>query len=170
MKNLSIKTTAFVAMTILVCFIYKSHAQDSIPQWMTNPPVQKGFIFGAGVGKSSDLSNANDKARMNALNDLTYNYNGKFETFAVSCDSVLGADNKMREVVTSFKMKQHATLKGTETDKKAVDIKDEVTVVYLLLKLDVSNEVKTLQKEVDANAGLRKKMEKSGLLLKLKGL
>ena len=150
--------------------IAATYAQDSIPDWFTNLPVKKGFVFGAGVGKSTDLPIATDKARMNALTNLTYNYNQKFETFAISCDSVLGPDNKIHEVITSFKIKQQAILKGVEMDKKSVDINDDKTSVYILLKLDISDDVKALQKEVDANAALRKKMNKSGLLLKLKGL
>jgi hypothetical protein len=54
--------------------------------------------------------------------------------------------------------------------EKVVVPQDDNTQVYLLLRLDVSNDVKTLQKEVNGNAKLKKEMKKSGLLKELDGL
>ncbi len=165
-------TKASAIMVIALVFALKGTilAQDKTPDWMTQLPVKKGYVYGAGVGKSSDINMASEKARMNALQDLTNSYTGKFETFAMKCDTVLGADNKVRQVITTIRVSQKATLSGVEVVEKVVIPNDDNTQVYLLLRLDVSNNVKALQKEVNGNAKLKKEMKKSGLLKEMDGL
>jgi len=162
------------AVILVIAFAFTSMgtiiAQDKTPDWMTKLPVKKGFVYGAGVGKSTDMNMAGEKARMNALQELTNSYTGKFETFAMKCDTILGEDNKVRQVITTIRVSQKATLSGVEVVEKVVVPQDDNTQVYLLLRLDVSNDVKTLQKEVNGNAKLKKEMKKSGLLKELDGL
>jgi len=88
----------------------------------------------------------------------------------MKCDTVLGADNKVRQVITTIRVSQKATLSGVEVVEKVVIPNDDNTQVYLLLRLDVSNNVKALQKEVNGNAKLKKEMKKSGLLKEMDGL
>jgi len=170
MKFIQFKA-ASTLLLVLTFFVFRTiQAQESEPEWITKLPVKKGFVYGAGVGKSANLPMASDKARMIALTDLTKNYSGKFETFASKCDTVLGADNAIRQIVTTIKLNQQATLSGVEIEDKVVGSQDGVTVVYMLLKLDVRNDIKTIQNEVDEDTKLRKEMNSSGLMKELKGL
>jgi len=167
MKTTAKKTTALLIIALVFSFMGTIYAQNKTPDWMTQLPVKKGFVYGAGVGKSTDMSMAGEKARMNALQELTNSYTGKFETYAMKCDTVLGADNKVRQVITTIRVSQKATLTGVEVVEKVTVPQNDNTIVYLLLRLDVSNDVKTLQKEVNGNAKLKKEMKKSGLLKEL---
>ncbi len=161
-------TTAAIMIIVFIFFGTETiHAQNEIPEWITKLPSKIGYVYGAGIGKSTDLSMATKKARLIALTDLTNYYTDKFESFAIKCDTILGADNEIRQIVTSIKINQEATLIGVVEAEKAVDIQDDLTIVYLLLKLNVSADIKMLKNEVGGNSGLRKKMDKKGLLKEL---
>jgi hypothetical protein len=169
MKNL---TSSITVLTIALIFTFFGtiQAQIETPDWATTRPIKKGFVYGVGIGKSGDLPMASDKARLNALRDLTNNYNGKFETYAAKCDTILGAYNKVREVVRTIKLQQKAKLTAVEFADKKVDSQDGLTIVYTLLQLDVSDDIKLLKKEVESDKKLRRKMDEKGLLKILDGL
>ena len=167
MKTNFTKKTIIMAIAFVFSFMGAINAQNTVPEWMTNLPTKKGFVYGAGEGSSIDLPRAIDKAKIKALTELTKNYSSKFESFANKCDTVLGTDNKVSQMTVTIKSNQSATLHGVEKTDQVVSTQDSLMVVYILLKLDISNSVKMLRKEVESDAKLRKKMNKEGLLKEL---
>jgi len=170
MKTIQTKAATILVLALVFLSISNIKAQDSLPEWMTNLPVKKGYVYGAGAGKSANLSIADDKAHMDAMVDLANNYSGKFETFSLKCDTILGAGNNARQIITKVTSSQQATLTGVEVVDKIVVKQESLNVVYTLLRMDISNDIKRVQKEIEGDAALRKKMNKKGLLKDLKGL
>lgn len=163
--------TFILGAGFLICsFLGSVQAQNEAPEWYTNLPVKKGYIYGAGTGNSANLSMAYDKSRMAAKTELTKNYENKLETFALKCDTVLGSDNKVRQIITTTITSQSATLSGVEEVEKVVVSSNGTNIVYLLVRMDVSDEVKKLEKEIQSDAKLKKKLGKAGLLKELSKL
>jgi hypothetical protein len=163
--------TFILGVSILICsFLGCVQAQKQTPEWLTKLPVKKGFIYGSGTGNSANLSMAYDKSRMAAKTALTNNYENKLETFALKCDTVLGSDNKIRQIITTITTSQSATLTGVDEVEKVVVNQNETNIVYLLLRMDVSSDVKNIEKEIQSDAKLKKKLGKAGLLKELSKL
>lgn len=167
MKTKYSKSVVIMVIAFVFSIIGTINAQETIPEWITKLPIKKGFVYGAGEGISDDLPSAIDKAKIIAVTDLTKNYLRKFELFANKCDTILGADNSVTQMIITIKSNQSATLYGVEKADQVVNTNDSLVVVYILLKLDISSSVKMLKQEVESDAKLRKKMNKEGLLKEL---
>lgn len=170
MQIINKKSLAIFIIVFAFSFIGKIHAQNEIPEWIQKLPVKKGFIYGAGTGNSANLSMAYEKSSMDAKNALANNYSNKLETFAIKCDTVLGKDNQVRQIITTVTTSQSATLTGIEVVEKVVVSENGSNKVYLLLRMDVSADVKKLEKQIHSDAKLRKKLDKAGLLKELSRL
>jgi hypothetical protein len=170
MNTIRVKTFFFGVGILVFSFLGCVQAQNEAPEWLTNLPVKKGIIYGSGTGNSTNLSMAYDKSRMAAKTALTNNYENKLETFALKCDTVLGSDNKIRQIITTIKTSQSATLTAVEEVEKFVVSENGTNIVYLLLRMDVSSDVKNIEKEIHSDAKLKKKLGKAGLLKELSKL
>ena len=73
------------------------------------------------------------------------------------------------DVAHLYYLPQYLSVYKILADKK-VDSQDGLTIVYILLQLDVSDDIKLLKNEVERDKKLRRKMDEKGLLKILDGL
>lgn len=167
------KKIAFSIVCIFVSFCYNVNAQtDSVvvPDWYINIPVEKGRVFEVAIGESRDEVMAIKKARNVALEKLSKAYKMRFDGFVAVCDSLLGANNEAGPIITAQIKSQLEYLSGVEDAKEKVFHVNGNYTCYILLQKSIVEDVKSIQKEIDANKDLKKQMKEKGLLKQLSKL
>jgi hypothetical protein len=170
--NMKIYKMKLIQM-VIVAFMLIAPAIHSVaqelPEWANKLPVEKGFVFGVGRAESSDMMMVKRMAIMNAQSDLVNHYTDKFEVFASHCDTLLGADNKIRTVVTTIHSEKQAVLDNVIIqDEKMYQSKSGGYIYYVLIKMDINDQINKVKNEMEGNSELKKQMEDKGLTKELK--
>jgi hypothetical protein len=162
-----------ILILISIVFLSSIHAikAQEMPEWANKLPQKKGYVYGVGRGESVDMTMAKRKAESDAKADLVNHYANKFEVFALQCDTLLGADNSIRAVVTTIQSHKEAVLDQVEmVEEKMYKAENGGYVFYLLVRMNVQQEVDNLKNQVEQNSDLKNKMKEKGLLKELKNM
>lgn len=163
--------TVLFSMLILSTFSFKCLLGQEIPDWVNKLPQKKGYVYGVARGESVDMTMAKRKALLDAKADLVNHFANKFEVFAMQCDTLLGADNSIRAVVTTIQSHKEAVLDQVEiVEEKMYKTENGGYVFYLLVRMNVQQEVDNLKNQVEQNSDLKNKLKEKGLLKELKNL
>lgn len=157
MKNIS----RIVIFAITCLFAHESTAQNA-PSWFEQIPQKTGYLYASAKAESADQSMAHKKARTIALGELTKNYIGKMDDFAKTCDTIVG-DNNIRKITSALKTEHQARLVNIEEVDKVIDNSDNRTVCYLLIRIEIKEDIKQLKKAISEDKVLKKKSNKDRL-------
>lgn len=126
------KKFLFIAILISSFGCNAQEANDSIPEWFSNPPTSSRKFYGAGEGVSNYLDIAEKKAIMNANLRLAEQVNTpKKKEIKSKTKTVSGQDNESTIQRTILEAK----LKGVTVIKKSVIQKGDKYYVYILSEM-----------------------------------
>lgn len=151
-----------ILASILLTFGLISNAQTAAPDWSKQTPQRSGYLYAVGVAKSSDASMAHKKARTIALTELSKNYSKHFESISKTCDTI-AISNNIRTVISTMKTEHEASFVGVEEVEKVLDDSGDLLQVYLLIRIEIKDDIKTLKKAISEDKTLSKKSSKARL-------
>ncbi len=159
-----------LAGLVLIGSYHTINAQE-MPDWANKLPQKKGYVYGVGRGESADMMIAKRKALLDAKADLVNHYANKFEVFAMQCDTLLGADNSIRSVVTTIQSHKETVLDNVEiVEEKMYKSENGQYIFYLLIRMNVQDDVEKLKSQVEQDNDLKNKLKEKGLLRELKNM
>lgn len=131
--------------------IQSAGVANNIPVWFFQTPIQEGFLFGTGTGKSKDLSMAKEKALTEAQGKIAESVGGKVtkqtKTFKTEAGSNVIENNR----TVTKKTATNVDFTGAEVREVVVNLEQGGFYrVFVLASLPLGENNQVLKQQMDA--------------------
>jgi hypothetical protein len=157
------------AIIILLFIIPLTTFCQSLPGWISNPPVSNEKFYAVGVGSSIDAITAERKAKMNASVSLAEQVEPAVVTITTKLVPVLRGNKILTEKVNVTRKTVSATLNNTSTSEVFRQEEENGNhKVYVLMEMPKKEITRSLIAEIEKDKELLQALSKSKEYKKLK--
>lgn len=124
---------------------------NNIPVWFFQTPVQEGFLFGTGTGKSKDLGMAKEKALTEAQGKIAESVGGKVTKQTKTFKTEAGSNVIENNSTITKKTAINVDFTGAEVREVVVNLEQGGFYrVYVLASLPLGENNQVLKQQMDA--------------------
>lgn len=123
---------------------------NKIPVWYFQTPIQEGFLFGTGTGKSRDLGMAKEKALTEAQGKIAESVGGKVTKQSKTFKTEVGSNVIENNSTITKKTAINVDFTGTEVREVVVNLEQGGFYrVYVLASLPLGDNNQVLKQQMD---------------------